>query len=339
VIIVTTVVIITILIVCFFSLILSVFEEFSSELTSSIELDVLTRRIKEAKTLGVGEVQAPDDESKNKEDKNDEEVQPPEIGIDFLDALFDTRRGHFFGRSLTARSTGPAAEISGDGAAAGIGVWVVGALSSAAVRGTVAIQRGEEVALRIGVAGSAIGGHLGARRHGANVIDDQASGIEEALGFVGLHDGDAVGAADISARAVSGELTRRLTSAVVGGEADGLLALVDCGVPDTLVIRPARVSVKVTTELIDANTFSGAGTLEPAAERIGLACELDRVDTTADGAADTHGTLTSAESGIPLALTVTDASGSVSIRSDARTRSADGVRVDAANTLGVVPET
>jgi hypothetical protein len=198
------IVVVTVGVICLVSLILCFLEEFGSELTSSVELDVLTRRIKEAKTLGVGEVQAPDDEGEDEKDKNDEEIQPPEIGVDFLDASLNSGGGHFFGRGLTAGGAGPAAEIGRNISTTRLGVRVVCALSSAAVGSSFAVQRNEEVALSIVVAGVRVGGQSSARRHGALVADDQASGVEEASGIVGRSDGDVRGAADPGARSTVG---------------------------------------------------------------------------------------------------------------------------------------
>lgn len=73
------------------------------------------------------------------------------------------------------------------------------------------------------------------------VGDDQAGRIEEASGIVHFGDGDTRRAAGPSASTVSLEGARGFSSAVVGGEADGLLALVSGGVPDALVVLPARV--------------------------------------------------------------------------------------------------
>ena len=122
------------LIVFFITCVLRFLKEFSGKLTSSVELDVLTGRIKEAKTLGIGKVETPDNKTKNRKNEDQKEPQPPHVGIDLLHTSFDTVRSHFFRRSLTTRGTGPAARISGGATAAGVGVRVVGALSGTTVR-------------------------------------------------------------------------------------------------------------------------------------------------------------------------------------------------------------
>ena len=175
---------ITTLIVAFFTLILSFFKKFSSELASSVKLDVLTGRIKEAKTLGVGEVETPDDEGKDDKNNNQKEPQPPHVRINFLNTRFNTIRSHFFGRGLTARSTSPTARISRIRSTARFRVRVVGALSGTTVGRLITSEGDEVVASGISVAGGGVS-VLGTVRLGALSIDDQAGRIEEASGIVG----------------------------------------------------------------------------------------------------------------------------------------------------------
>lgn len=79
--------------------------------------------------------------------------------------------------------------------------------------------------------------------------------------------------------------------------------------------------------------------MEPAADGVGFASELNGVDTAANGDAGTELTGAGDEVGVPFALTVTtDASGGLRISGGGGASAAGSVGVDTADTASVVPE-
>lgn len=85
--------------------------KFSSVLRVSIELDILTGRIEEVKTLSISEVDTVKNSCEEDEDDDNHNVQPSKIGFDLLNTVLLGR--HFFRRGLTASTTFPTAGVGG----------------------------------------------------------------------------------------------------------------------------------------------------------------------------------------------------------------------------------
>ena len=277
-------------VVVFNTTFLSEVVKFGSVLRVSVELDVLAGRVEEVEALGVGEVDTVQDGDEEEDDDDDENVQPCEVGFDLANAVFS--RSHFFGRSLTARGTGPAARVGGFAATAATLGGLGGALSGRAVTfgGATRGGGGEVVAVLVGVA-SVLLGVVALGLHAAGALLGEAGRIPQALveAFSG-------GDVDV-ARAADPQAHFLLNVPVAGSEltagggviADAFrgFALDVGGVPDAFGVEPAGRLSGVTTETFNADTLRSVVGGVPTAERVGRARGSGGVDGAARGNAST----------------------------------------------------
>ncbi len=265
--------------------------KFGSVAAVSVELDVLAGGVEEVEALGVSEVDTVQDGHQQKEDDDDEDVQPGEVGLDLTNAVL--LGSHFFGRSLTARGAGPAARILRVVTATSTLGGLRGALSGRAVAsiGAAGSGGGEVVAALVVVAIGLLGVLRALGLVAADARGGEAGRIPQALvEALGGADVDLVGAADPQAHFLCGvPLAGSELAAVRFAIADALggFALDVGGVPDALGVEPARGLSGVTAEAFDADTLIRRVRGEPAAERVGGARRSGGVDGAARGDAST----------------------------------------------------
>ena len=135
-----------------------------------------------------------------------------------------------------------------------------------------------------------------------------------------------------------------LTSGVIGHEETRrLVTLVKGAEPDAFGILPARVSVEVATDLVNAETRSGTRALEPTASGVGFTSALNRIDTASNGDAATRLVVAvgnaRSEFVVPFTKTISvDTDESIRISGRSRARSTSGISVDTAEGESVIPE-
>jgi hypothetical protein len=271
-----------VVVVVFNTTFLSEVVKFGSIAAVSVELDVLAGGVEEVEALGVGEVNAVQDGDQQEKDDDDENVQPGEVGLDLANTIL--LGCHFFGRSLTARSTGPAARVRGRTAATTIFICLRGALSSCAITlsGTASDGSGEVVAARISIAVALLGVLRALGLVAASTLGGEACRIPQALAeaFSG-GDVDLVGAANPQAHLFVGIPGARSELTAIGfGVANAFrgFALDVGGVPDALGVEPAGRLSGITAETFDASTLRSRIGDEPTAERVGRASGSSGVD-------------------------------------------------------------